>query len=131
ASSPSQLRTRKAARSLGGCSTATLKISVQLCQRSGCIHVFSTKRGEQPGARRGPVSRHGVDVNLEDVRDLFHRQTSEITHLHNLGFPMIKRREFFQCLVEGEQLSCAGLCHRGAFVQRYPDRASAAFQRVP
>ena len=51
--SPSQLRSRKSARSLGGRSTATLKISVQFCQRSECIHVFPTKRCEQPGQCRG------------------------------------------------------------------------------
>jgi hypothetical protein len=41
-------------------------------------------------------------VNLEDVGDLFHGQTSEITHFHNLGFPLISRRKFFQCFIEGE-----------------------------
>jgi hypothetical protein len=70
-------------------------------------------------------------MNFEDLRGLFHRQSSEIPHLYNLRFPLIKRGKFLQRLIECEQLVCTGLRHGSAFVQGYPDRVSAAFPCAP
>src|SRR6266536_5829663 len=59
----------------------------------------------EPGPRKAPFTHYRSGRNLEDLGSFLYTQSSEETQLYDLALARIHRREFFQRLVECEEIS--------------------------
>jgi len=58
----------------------------------------------QPGLGGAEVAGDGGAADVEELRDLFAFETAEVAQFDDLGFAGIEAGEFFECLVEGDDL---------------------------
>src|SRR5499426_1042944 len=104
ASSPAQAASRKAARSLGGRSSAASNSWSIFCQRSGFIRLSLADRMVQPGFCLPPFALNRAGRHLQNLGHFFRRQPAEEFHLNDPAFALVHSRQLRQRLMQRHQL---------------------------
>src|SRR5579863_8117250 len=99
-----QAACRKAARSVGPCSSAAPNSSLILSHSCFACTCFPLNLSQQPSSCHTPVALHGCRRNLENRCRLLDCQSCEETQLHNPALLKITLRKLLQGVVKGEYI---------------------------
>src|SRR5262249_37114201 len=125
ASSPAQAASRKAARSLGGRSSAASHSWSIFCQPSGFTHLSPADLMVQRGFCPPPSALNRAGRHLQTLGHFLRSQPAEELHLNDPAFALIHSRQLRQRLIQRHQFRGPVLGRHRGLVQRHLLRRAA------